>query len=510
MEGPVRALASVVLLAAVSLAASAPGSAAAQDPAADARSHFDRGVALYDEGRLAQALVEFREARRIQVSSVILYNVAQVEAELGHAVEAVDAYEELLRTARSIEPAMRAQIESALATQRGRIATLDVDASVPGALVALDDVDVGAAPLAGQRVSSGEHVLTVRASGYESTRYRFTVAGGATHRARVTLTASDAAVGSLRVESRVPGVDVVIDGISYGLTPLAGGVALAAGAHHVEGRRAAYTLFAQDVTIAPASETRVTIVVEQDAAAPASALGALQLAVPTASASVRIDGAAADVAGTLALPAGLHDVEVHAADREAYTTRVELLPQQTYDLRPPYAWTPEARESRVADAHARRDAGWGLLISGAVLGVGGLVAVGVTQADWDSGSAGLSRVFAPGGACFNAEHNWSPVATTCPPALEAMGIMVGPPQGGLEPDAVTAARQQLNGAVSRYNTTMAIAGTIAGVGGAMLAVGLALVLTAPSDADVDRAARAQAFRLELAAGPGSLSLHGTF
>ncbi|MFO0681084.1 MAG: PEGA domain-containing protein [Sandaracinus sp.] len=486
--------------------------AGAQDAGAEARSHFERGVALYDEGRLAQALVEFREARRIQSSSVILYNVAQVEAELGHAVEAVDAYEELVRTARTIEPGMRARIDAALATQRGRIATLDVEANVNGALVALDDVDIGAVPLAGARISSGEHVLTLRASGFESVRYRFTVAGGAEHHARITLTASDAALGSLRVDARVPGIDVVIDGVSYGLTPLAGGVPLATGSHHVEGRRAAYTLFAQDVTVAPASETRVSIVVEPDPAAPASELGTLRLAVPTASSSVRIDGVAAEAASldALALPAGLHDVEVHAADREAYTTRVDLLAQETYDLRPRYLWTPEARESRIADAHLRRDLGWGFVIGGAVLGVGGVIAIGVNQADWESGSAGLSRVFSPTGACFNADHNWAMVQGSCPPALEAMGVQVGPSQGGLEPRAVTDARERLASSVSQYNTLMAVAGTIAGVGGAMLAVGLALVLTAPSDADVDRAARAHAFRLELAAGPGSLVLRGAF
>lgn len=503
-----RSLASLVL-GFVLFVALAPR-ARAQDAAAEAREHFERGVALYDEGRLPQALVEFREARRIQSSSVILYNVAQVEAELGHAVEAVDAYEELLRTARTIEPGMRAQIDAALATQRGRIATLDVEANVAGVLVALDDVDIGQAPFAGTRISSGEHVLTLRASGYESLRYRFTVAGGATHHARLALTASDAALGSLRVDARVPGIDVVIDGVSYGLTPLTGGVALATGAHHVEGRRAAYTLFAQDVTVAPASETRVSIVVEPDAGAPASELGSLRLAVPTASTTVRIDGAPAEVTEALPLPAGLHDVEVHAADREAYTTRIDLLAQETYDLRPRYTWTPEARESRVADAHLRRDLGWGLLISGAVLGVGGVIAIGVNQADWESGAAGLQRVFSPTGACFNADHNWAAVSTSCPPALQALGVMVGSSMGGLEPRAVTDARAHLESTVSQYNTLMAVAGTIAGVGGAMLAVGLALVLTAPSDADVDRAARAQAFRLELAAGPGTLTLRGAF
>lgn len=512
-ERSVRASAAFLVLLWLS---SMPASVLAQGP--DAQAHFERGVTLYDEGRLPQALAEFREAQRIAPSAAFLYNVAQVEAELGHAVEAVDAYEELLRTARTIGDGMRAQIDAALAEQRARVATLEVVANAPGAIVALDDVDVGTAPLSSVRVSAGEHVLAARANGYESVRYRFTVAGGATHRASLTLVMSGAAIGSLRVDSRVPGVEVVVDGTSYGLTPLASAIALASGSHHVEGRREAYSLFSQDVTVAPGSESRTTLLVEPDAAAPDSALGTLHVAMPQASATVRIDGAPAETssASHLSLPAGLHDVEVHVADREPFSTRVDLLARETYDLRPPYAWTPEAREQRVQAARSQAEIGWGLLIGGAIVGLGGGIATIAVWADYEGGAARLTRAFE--GHCHDYRVHWNDTAgdATYPTRAFAHGCTdavapyydLGPITASSE--NVDVLQASITSHLQTYYLEIGIGAAIAAIGGIALVSGIVLVATTPGQDTIDRAARASAFRLQLAGGPGSLSLLGTF
>lgn len=489
----------------------------AQDAGADSRAHFARGVRLYDEGRLPQALAEFREAQHTSPSSVVLYNIAQVEAELGHAVQAVDAYEELVASARTIEPAMRSQIDEALAEQRSRIATLRVVTNALGALIAVDDVDIGAAPLDDVRVSAGEHVVSARANGYESVRYRFIVAGGAVHAANLTLTLSGAAIGSLRVDSRVPGVEVLIDSVSYGLTPLASAVALPSGSHHLEGRRAAYSLFSQEVTVAPGSESRASVVVEADPAAPQSELGTLRLSIPPTSTSLRIDGAPADTSSAqhLALPAGLHDLEVHVADREPYTRRVDLLAQQTYDLRPSYAWTPEARESRVRAAHGQAETGWGLIIGGGIAAVGAAIALVAVWADYEGGSARTHRAFTDN--CNDYRTMWPgrapgyAYATTCMQALQGLytfppGMMGRPPdQSSLDPLAAAFPRW-----LDTYYLEIGIGAAVAAIGGIALIAGIVLVSSAPSDADVDRSARASAFRLELTGGPSSVTLRGVF
>jgi hypothetical protein len=503
----VRALAFVL---GVLLVSSVATRGRAQDATADSRAHFTRGVTLYDEGRLPQALAEFREAQRISPSSVILYNIASVEAELGHAVESVAAYEELLATAHTIQDSMRSQIDTALAEQRSRIATLRVVANAPGALIALDDVDIGTAPLESVRVSAGEHVVSARANGYEGVRYRFIVAGGATHVANLTLTLSGAAIGSLRVEGRVPGVEVVVDGVTYGLTPLGSAIALPSGTHHVEGRRPAYTLFAQDVTVAPGSESRVSMLVEPDPSAPDSELGVLRLAVPTASAAIRVDGAAAD--GTtpqhMTLPAGLHDIDVRVAERDPFTTRVDLVAATTYDLRPPYAWTPEARETRVRAAHGQQDLGWGLLISGGALAIGGAIATIAVWADYEGGQARLVAAFQQN--CRDYAVEWNHGTTYrdgCIAGLRGLYTFSSATPTDAEPRALQAS---FASHLDSYYAAIGISAALAAVGGIALVTGIVLVATAPSEEAIDRGARASTFRLELAGGPSSLTLRGVF
>ena len=505
-----RSLAVVVALALGSLALNVPR-AAAQDAQAQARTHFERGVALYDEGRLAPALAEFLEANRIASSSAILYNVAQVEAELGHAVEAVDAYEQLLREATTIQASMRSQIESALTEQRARIATLDVDATAPGALVALDDIEIGAAPLHATRISAGEHVVSARANGYETARIRFIVAGGATHSAHLTMTLSGAAVGSVRVDSRVPGVEVVIDGVSYGLTPLASAVALAAGSHHVEGRRAAYSLFSQDVTVAPGSESRATLIVESDPAAPPGELGTLRLAMPAASATLRIDGAPASAseASRLSLPEGLHDVEVRVADREPFTARVELIAEQTYDLRPPYVWTPEAREWRVRAGRAQAELGWGLLIGGGVAALAGAIATIAVWADYSGHAAHVTDAYNQN--CAQWATMWSVEQNACRSSLMPLGITLPRPMDGSAPATqLQGLQNQISNDLNAYYAEIITGAAIAAIGGVVALIGVVELVTAASENDVDRSARASRFHLELFGGPGSLTLRGTF
>ncbi len=512
MSAVVRA--SGLLVVAVSLAVatgSFAGRASAQDTRAEARAHFSRGIELYDEGHLQQAVAEFREAYRLAPSAAVLFNVAQVEAELGHAVEAVDAYERIM-TDPAVTAEMRADSEQALSVQRRRIATLRVVVSVPGARIAIDGVEVGTAPLGELRVSEGEHVVTARADGYAIVSYRFVVAGLATHEATLTLTLSGTSVGSLRVESRVPGIPVVVDGSPYGLTPLDSPIALSAGTHHVEARRPGYTLFAQDVVIAPGGESRVSVVVEEDPAAPPSSRGTLRLSLPAASAQLRIDGLAADEteADELALPAGLHDVEVRVAEREPYTERIDVLAQEVYDLRPEYEWTPDAREARLGAARGQRDLGIGLVIGGAVAIVAGLVAVTAVRIDYENNLCPLTAAI--NGPCRLGDAvSWRDIEVGCRGALMGRAELGADTMTDDQTRVIEGLVQSANRDLGQYYAMLGVTVGIAGIGGVLAIVGGVLWGTMPSERQIDagaRASRGPDVRFSLA--PGSLGLHGTF
>jgi hypothetical protein len=150
----------------------------------EARAHYDRGVALFDEEQFVAALAEFEAAYALTARPALLFNIGQIHARLGHAVEATDVLGRYLAEMPEIAPERRSLVESEIATQRSRIGLVRVEVRtrgelLSGAAVSLDDVARGTTPLeAPLRVSAGEHVLSVVAAGHEATRERFRVAGG--------------------------------------------------------------------------------------------------------------------------------------------------------------------------------------------------------------------------------------------------------------------------------------------------------------------------------------------
>lgn len=166
---------------ALTLATASTAMAQPFDVEADARArvHYERGVALYDEGLYQGALAEFEAAYQLAPRVGLLFNIGQLHARLGHAVEATEMLERYLAEAGEIGAERRALVETEILAQRGRIARVTVTASVQGATVSLDDVDRGVTPLSAPiLVGVGEHVLVVSAEGHETSRNRFRVAGG--------------------------------------------------------------------------------------------------------------------------------------------------------------------------------------------------------------------------------------------------------------------------------------------------------------------------------------------
>ena len=155
----------------------------AQEGTDDARAHYERGVALFDEARFDAALAEFEAAYALSGRASLLFNIGQIHGRLGHAVESADALSRYLAEAREIGDERRAQVEAEIATQRARIGTVRVEvrsrgAPLAGAVISLDDVERGAHPLAEPlQASAGEHVLTVVADGHAPGRQRFRLAG---------------------------------------------------------------------------------------------------------------------------------------------------------------------------------------------------------------------------------------------------------------------------------------------------------------------------------------------
>lgn len=484
-------------------------SAQAQDARAEARVHFERGLELYDEGHSVEALSEFEEAYRLAPNPRLLFNMGLVYAELGRSVEAADALARFLDEVTDVDAATREEARAALRTQRARIGHLALTLDAPGARVFVDDVERGTAPLDPIDVSAGEHVIAVQAPGYESLRHRFRVAGGATYTVSLSLVPSGSRGATLRVECRVPGVDVRVDGVSLGLTPLEATVPIAAGSHRVEGVRDGYTPYANVVEVADGTETRVVIATQPDESAPASSLGALRLRVPSTSTTLRVDGEIVPVATELSLPLGLHDVEISAAEREPVAVRVDV-PPDGFALTPDYRWLPDARQDRVDAANDQRGIGLGLAVSGGILLAAG-AALLIGDLVWYYGS--VEPRSAVGASCLAGVPSRYMDSPECREQLQRFDhpglppiIEVGSVPGQSRFIALVA---EFNRDLELHYALLSTAVSAAGLGALGLIVGLVLHEGAPSGDDIDREASA-GLHLELDLGPGHLGLRGSF
>ena len=214
---------------AVATPASPPGT---EEAKVDARKHFERGLALFDENALDAALAEFRRSIVLFPTRAAATNAAVTLRRLKRFDEAEGAVRALLRDYQGLSTEDRKYLERQLAELGALVGQLVVRASEQGAIVVLDGVERGTTPLEGPvRVSSGTHVVRVYKAGFVPYEMRVEVAG----RASTSLDARLAALaeaGRLAVsEERNGSARVVVDDAVVGVTPWEG--TLSPGRHTV-------------------------------------------------------------------------------------------------------------------------------------------------------------------------------------------------------------------------------------------------------------------------------------
>src|SRR5262245_36043795 len=113
---------------AVTLAATGPARADGNptpEARAEARSRFDRGIQLFEEGNAAVALSEFKRAYEIAPHPTVLYNLALAYAALNDSVHALDALDKLLADAGVLSADQIARANKARQEQVQRVGELD-------------------------------------------------------------------------------------------------------------------------------------------------------------------------------------------------------------------------------------------------------------------------------------------------------------------------------------------------------------------------------------------------
>ncbi|HEY3818662.1 MAG TPA: PEGA domain-containing protein [Polyangiaceae bacterium] len=303
----------VVVPAPVLAAPPAPAAPAAT-PAelAAAKKLFATGLKLYDEGSFREALSAFSKANAIAPRASLQRNIAQCHRDLKDFASAYDAYGVLLaRYGASLSAADKRSVQHAIDELATLTGTIRIAIAEPGALVSLDDHEVGRTPLAGPlRANLGAHVITVAKPGFETIRKEVKLSGGDEATVAGPLE-PEVTTGHLVVDAPPDAkVEVFVDGTDVGPAPWEGDVK--PGAHVVEARGADKLALPKQIDVARHERAEMALELT-------SATGRVQIDTHTADAAIAIDGAPVGKGvweGTL--PAGEHQLSIEAAGFRPY------------------------------------------------------------------------------------------------------------------------------------------------------------------------------------------------
>jgi len=173
---------------------------------------------------------------------------------------------------------VRAEIAALL---NGGVGVVRVLSDAQGARAFIDGTDMGPVPVDIKDIKAGEHIIQVKAPGFQTGEKKVTIVAGRSEIVKFDLNAEAAGDnGILKVVSTVPEAEVFIDGAAVGKVPQE--KKLAAGVHPVVVRLTGHKQFEQSVRIEPGQ----TVTVQADL----KAVGRLRVLSTPSNAVVLING----------------------------------------------------------------------------------------------------------------------------------------------------------------------------------------------------------------------------
>jgi tetratricopeptide (TPR) repeat protein len=153
----------------------------AEDPVrAEARAHFEAGIALMRVQNWEGAQLEFERSMETYPTPSALFNIGMCQKAQFLYVEAMETFERYLATyANEADPAELTELRSMVDELERLLGQITVTVNVTGATVSLDGEDIGTAPLAEPiRVVAGQYAITARLDGYHAAERAVTVTSG--------------------------------------------------------------------------------------------------------------------------------------------------------------------------------------------------------------------------------------------------------------------------------------------------------------------------------------------
>ncbi len=148
---------------------------AVEDSTQKAKEAFQTAQRLYKEARYADAIVKFEEAYALKPSPVLFFNIGKCHEQLGDVPKALRSYRDYLRLAPDAKD--KDTVSDAIANLERRLKEkglqqLMVFADPPTAVIEVDGKVLGNSP-ASIELTAGNHKLSVKADGYETTERAF-------------------------------------------------------------------------------------------------------------------------------------------------------------------------------------------------------------------------------------------------------------------------------------------------------------------------------------------------
>jgi hypothetical protein len=361
-----------VTIGSVPLAALAEGKPST-DARAEARSRFDGGLALFEDGNNAAALAEFQRAYDLIPNAVVLFNIGLVYAAMNRPAESAEALQKVLKEPGGLTPDVIARANQTLSQQLGRIAEITIECNVP-ATIEVDNVEAAKAPLAGPlKLAGGSHIVGAIAAGYTPQRKQVTVAGGSKSSLQFALTPMEGTLAHLALKSRLPGADVKLDGELVGHTPLTSSLTLMPGKHKIELSRSGYHAASTELSLGDGASGEVTLEPEEDRSVINRIGGDLKLVITETDAVVTLDGTSrGPYTASLRLAPGPHHLLVERGGFRPLERDVDVSSGQTTVVPIALDPTPEMRELYVSRARTQQTWGFISLGSGLILAGGGV------------------------------------------------------------------------------------------------------------------------------------------
>jgi hypothetical protein len=260
---PGAAPAAAVPVAGAAVPAAPPRPAIGAANLADARLHFQQGVALYQDQNYDAALAEFQGAYGISGEPVVLYNMGLTYKALFRYAEAIDTLERYLSEsaarALAVTKERRAEVERLVVEMKSLLADVTIVVKPAAATVRIDGRPVVLGIEGIVKLATGSHVIEATAGDHVAERRQITVVAGTPQTVSLVL-AEVPRSGKVRIAASQIGARVIVDGRDHGPSPVE--IELPVGGHQVEVLAPGYAPSRSELAIAAGQTRTVTIVLE--------------------------------------------------------------------------------------------------------------------------------------------------------------------------------------------------------------------------------------------------------